>query len=61
MTNILERYFGARPFSNLYMAVAVSLQMISLIVSHFRFCIKSLADESNLLLVTILADRFCSF
>ena len=58
--NLLERYSGARTFSDLYMIVAVSLLMKSLIVGHFRLCINGLADESKLLLVTILAAH-CRF
>ena len=58
--NLLERYSGARPFCDLYMIVAVSFLMISFIVGYFRLGINGLADESKLLLVTILAARFCS-
>ena len=36
LTSLVERYSGARRFSDLYMIVAVSLLMISFIVGHFR-------------------------
>ena len=59
--NLLKRYSEARPFSDLYMIVAVSLLMISFIVGHFRSCINGLADESKLVFVAILAVRFLTY
>ena len=38
------------------MIVAVSLLMISIAVGQFKLCINGLADQSKLLLVTILAS-----
>ena len=61
LTNKLERYSGTRPFRDLYMLVAVSLLIISLIVGQFKLCISAIAGVSNLLFVTILAARFCNF
>ena len=61
LTNKLERYLGTRPFRDLYMLVAVSLLIISFIVGQFKLCISAIAGVSNLLLVTILAARFCNF
>ena len=46
---------------DLYMIVLVSLLIISLIIGQFKLCISVIADVSNLLLVTILAARFCNF
>ena len=56
-TNFLERYSGARPFSNLYIVVAVLLLIILLIVGHLRLCINGLADESNYILTRLLLLR----
>ena len=61
LTNKLERYSGTRPFRDLYMLVAVSLLIISLIVGQFKLRISAIAGVSNLLFVTILAPRFCNF
>ena len=55
--NLLERYSGARPFSDLYMIVTVSLLMISFILGHLRLCINGLADESKLPLATCKEKR----
>ena len=61
LTNNLERYSGARLFSDLCMVVAVSLVIISLIVGQFRMGINGVVGEQKLPLVTILAARFCKF
>ena len=50
-----------RPFRDVYMVVDVSLLMISLTFGQFELYISSKAGVSNLLLVTILAARFCNF
>ena len=43
------------------MVVAVSHLIISLTVGQFELCISATAGISDLLLVTILAARFCKF
>ena len=42
LTNKLERYSDTRPFRDLYMLVAVSLLIISLIVGQFKLCISAI-------------------
>ena len=61
LTNRLERYSGTRPFSDLYIIMAVSLLIISLTVSHFKLRISGIAGATFFLFVTILAARFCNF
>ena len=54
LTSKSERYSGTRPFSDLYMVVAVSLLIISLTVGQFKLCINSIAGVSNLFLVLFI-------
>ena len=60
-TNSSDRYSGARPLFDLYIMVAVSLRIMSEIVGHSSLLIRSAAETRKLLLVTILAARFCNF
>ena len=56
--NLLERYSGARPFSDLYMIVAVSLLMISFIFGHFRLCINGLVLFQFCINFTLVSKYF---
>ena len=60
-TNSSERYSGARLLVDLYIMVAVSHRIMSEIVGHPNLLIRSVAETGKLLLVTILAARFCNF
>ena len=44
-TNKLEGYSSTRPFRDLYMAVAVSLRIISLTVGQIKLSISAIADD----------------
>ena len=59
--NCSDRYSGARLLADLYIMVAVSLRIMSEIVGHPSLLIRSAAEIRKLLLVTILAARFCNF
>ena len=60
-TNSSDRYSGARPLLDLYIMVAVSHRIMSEIVGHPSLLIRSAAETRKLLLVPILAARFCNF
>ena len=48
-SNKLEKYSGTRPFSDLYIVIAVSPLMMSLTVGQFKLCIKPVEGVSKLL------------